>query len=171
MTNLPHSKVMPCKTIILESQSFQLGDRLMLDITDMNGKRSAHKKTAAPVTNIKLWAEGDVREIVTELGCYQGYRKIDKFNRGNMPMAVVHYYNEAGSGILKKEAYHLAKPLMADLKKWYREHGNKDIMVYIDIDDQLTIQRITNICLVYAGVRPTICSLRHAAATQDFDLA
>lgn len=170
MKNLPNSKIMPCKTIILESQSFTPGDRLKLDITDMNGRRSAHKQTAAPVTKITLWAEGDVREIVTELGCYQGYRKVDKFNRGNMPMAVVHYYNEAGSGVLRKEAYHLAKPLMTDLRKWYREHGNKDIMVYIDIDDSLTFDRVVNVCLTTAGVRPCVCSLRHAAATQDFDL-
>lgn len=170
MKNLPNSKIMPCKTIILENQSFQIGDRLKLDITDMNGKRSGHKLTAACVTKVKLWPEGDVREITTELGCYQGPRHVDKFDRGNMPMAVVHYFQEDGAGILKKEAYHLAKPLISDLRKWYAEHGNRDVMVYIDIDDQLTFDRVVNICLLTAGVRPCVCSLRHAAATQDFDL-
>lgn len=170
MKNLSNSKIMPCKTIVLENQSFKIGERLTLDITDMNGRRSAHKPTAAPVIEIKLWETGDIREIRTELGCYQGPNHVNDFNHGNMPMAVVHYYNEAGSGILKKEAYHTAKSLIFDLQKWYAEHGNRDIMVYIDIDDQLTFQRVVNICLTAAGVRPCVCSLRHAAATQDFDL-
>ena len=170
MTNLPNSKIMPCKHIALYSESFCIGDTLILDVTDMNGKRSAYKPTKAPVTEIKLWAEGDVREIVTELGCYQGPRHIDQFNHGNMPVAVVHYYNPAGSGVLRKQAYYLHKELFTDLKKYYKENGNKDIMVYIDVDDSLTFERVVNASLVYAGVRPTVASLRHAAATQDFDL-
>ena len=165
-----NAHTMPCQSIIWEDQTFTPGQPAMLDLIDAHGRRAAHQKTKSAVKGVTLWPEGDIKEIRTELGRYITEAPQQNWYSGDYPLAVVHYYNTTDGAVREKKPYFYDKDLCADLKKHYKNNGNHDIMIYIDLENALTFQRVVNVALRYAGSRPHIASIKPAAQETDSDL-